>query len=70
MNLRGMVSEDLIKLGKQGLDALLICIQSHLIAQGGRWLRKRAYVGWKAVQEIFTIHLYDLITDLLRIQSR
>jgi len=24
----------------------------------------------KAVQEIFTTHLYDIITDLLRIQSR
>jgi len=33
-------------------------------------MRKRAYAGWKAVQEIFTTYLYDIITDLLRIQSR
>jgi len=69
-NLRGMVSEDLIKLGKQGLDAILNFVQTHLIAQGCRWMRKRAYVGWKTVQEIFTTTLYDIITDLLRIQFR
>jgi len=34
MHLRGMVSEDLIKLGKQGLDAILNFVQTHLIAQG------------------------------------
>jgi len=33
-------------------------------------MRKRVYAGWKAVQEIFTIYLYDIITDLLRIQCR
>jgi len=65
MHLRGMVSEDLIKLGKPGLDAILNFVQTHLIAQGCRWMRKRAYAGWKAVQEIFTTHLYDIITDLL-----
>jgi len=70
MHLRGMASDDLIKLGKRGLDDLLFFIQTHLIAQGGRGLRKRVYVGWKAVQETLTIHLYDAITDLLRIQSR
>jgi len=32
MNLRGMVSEDLIKLDKRGLDAIINFIQTHLIA--------------------------------------
>jgi len=64
-----MVSEDLIKLGKWGLDAILNFVQTHLITQGCQWMQKRAYAGWKAVQEIFTTYLYDIITDLLRIQS-
>ena len=34
MHLRSMVSDDLIKLGKRGLDAILNFIQTHLIAQG------------------------------------
>jgi len=33
-------------------------------------MRKRAYVAWKAIQEIFTTTLYDIITDILRIQYR
>jgi len=66
MNLRGMDSEDLIKLGKQGLDAISNFVQTHLIAQGCRWMRKRAYAAWKEVQEPFTTTLYDIITDLLR----
>jgi len=70
MNLSGMISEDLTKLDKRGLDAILNFIQTHLIAQGCRWMRKRAYAGWKSVQDTFTIYLYDIITDLLRIQSR
>jgi len=65
-----MGSEDLIKLGKQGLDAILNFVQTHLIAQGCRWMRKRAYTAWKEVQEPFTTTLYDIITDLLRIQYR
>jgi len=56
MNLRGMDSEDLIKLGKQSLDALLNFVQTHLIAQDCRWMRKRAYAAWKEVQEPFTYH--------------
>jgi len=70
MNLRGMESEDLIKLGKQSLDAILNSVQTHLIAQGCRWMRKRAYAAWKEVQEPFTTTLYDIITDLLQIQYR
>jgi len=69
MHLRGMASIDFLKLGKRDLDALLHFIQTHLIAQGGRGLRKRVYVGWKAVQETLTIDLFDAITNLLRIQS-
>ena len=45
MHLRGMTSADFIKLGKRGLDALLKFIQTHLIAQGGRGLRKKVYMG-------------------------
>jgi len=70
MHLRGMVNADFIKLSTRGLEGLIQFIQTHLIAQGGRGLRKKTYVGWKAVQETLTIHLYDAITDLLRIQSR
>ena len=65
-----MVSDDLIKLGKRALENILKFIQTHLIAQGCRWTRKRAYAGWKAVQERLTTCLYDIITDLLRIQYR
>ena len=65
MNLREMEREDLIKLGKQGLDALLNFVQTHLIAQGRRWMRRRACAAWREVQESFTTTLYDIITDLL-----
>jgi len=70
MNLRGMDSEDLIKLGEKGLDSLLKFVQTHLISQGSRWMRKKAYAAWSAVQESLTTTLYDIITELLRIQNR
>jgi len=70
MNLRGMDSEDLIKLGEKGLDSLLKFVQTHLISQGSRWMRKKAYAAWSAVQESLTTTLYDIITELLRLQNR
>ena len=70
MHLRGMANADFIKLDNRGLEGLLQFIQTHLIGQGGRGLRKKAYAGWKEVQETLTIHIYDAITDLIRIQSR
>jgi len=69
MNLRGMYSEDLIKLGEKGSDSLLKFIQTHFISQGSRWMRKKAYAAWSAVQESLTTTLYDIITELLRIQN-
>jgi len=70
MNLRKMDSEDLIKLGDNGLDSFKIFVQIHLISQGSRWIKKRAYAAWRAVQESLTTNLYDIITELLRLQSR
>ena len=70
MNLRKMDSEDLIKLGDNGLDSLKTFVQIHLISQGSRWLKMRAYAAWRAVQESLTTNLYDIITELLRLQSR
>ena len=70
MNLREMDTEDLIKLGDNGLDSLLNFVQTHLISQGSRWMRKKTYAAWSEVQESLTTTLYDIITDLLRIQNR
>jgi len=70
MNLRGVDSEDLIKLGEKGLDSLLKFVQTHLISQESRWMRKKAYAAWSAVQESLTTTLHDIITELLRIQNR
>jgi len=33
-------------------------------------MRKKAYAAWCAVQELLTTTLYDIITELLRIQNR
>jgi len=68
MNLRRMYSEDLIKLGDNTLESLKIFVQSHLISQGSQWMKRKAYTAWSAVQESFTMNLYDIITELLRIQ--
>jgi len=70
MNLRKLDSTDLIALGGNGLDSLKIFVQTHLISQGSRWIKKRAYAAWSAVQESLTTNLYGIITELLRIQSR
>ena len=70
MNLRGIDSEDLIKLGEKGLDSLLNFVQTHIISQGSRWMRKKAYAAWSEAQESLITTLYDIITELLRIQNR
>ena len=70
MNLREMDSEDLIKLGEKGLDSLLTFVQTHFISPGRRWMRRKAYAAWSAVQESLTTTLYDIITELLGIQNR
>jgi len=69
MNIREMDSENLIKLGEKGLDSLLKFVQTHLISRGSRWLRKKAYAAWSTVQESLTTTLYDIITELLRLQN-
>jgi len=33
-------------------------------------MRKKAYAAWSEVQESLTTTLYDIITELLRIQNR
>jgi len=70
MNLRKLDSTDLIALGVNGLDSLIIFVQTHLISHGSRWMEKRAYTAWIAVQEGLTTNLYGIITELLRIQNR
>jgi len=61
MNLRRMYSEDLIKLCGNTLETLKIFVQSHLISQGRRWMQRKAYAAWSAVQESLTMNLYDII---------
>jgi len=70
MNLRGMYSEDLIRLGGNTIETLKTFVQSHLISQGSRWMKRKAYAAWSGVQESLTMILYDIIIELLRIQSR
>jgi len=70
MNLRRMYSEDLIRLGGNTIETLKIFVQSHLISQGRRWMKRKAYAAWSEVQESLTMNLYDIIKELLRIQSR
>jgi len=70
MNLRKLDSTDLIALGVNGLDSFIIFVQTHLISHGSRWMEKRAYTAWIAVQEGLTTNLYGIITELLRIQNR
>ena len=70
MNLRGMYSEDLVRLWANTIETLKIFVQSHLISQGSRWMKSKAYVAWSGVQESLTMNLYDMIIELLRIQSR
>jgi len=33
-------------------------------------MKRKAHTAWSAVQESLTTNLYDIITELLRIQSR
>jgi len=67
MNLREFDSTDLIALGVQGLDSLIIFVQTHLISHGSRWMKKQSYTAWIAVQERLTMNIYGIITELLRI---
>jgi len=70
MNLNRMYNEDVLKLGDNTLESLKIFVQSHLISQESRWMKRKAYTAWSAVQESLTMNLYDIVTELLRIQSR
>jgi len=70
MNLRGMYSEDLVRLGGNTIETLKTFVQSHLISQGCCWMTWKVYVAWSGVQESLTMNLYDMIIELLRIQSR
>jgi len=70
MNLRKFDSTDLMALGGNGLDSLKKFVQTHLISQESRWMKKSTFAAWSAVQGSLTTNLYDIITELLRIQSR
>jgi len=67
MNLRGMHSEDLTILGADTIETLKTFVQSHLISQGSRWMKRKAYIAWSRVQESLTMTLYDMIIEFLRI---
>jgi len=51
MNLRGMHNEDLARLGANTTETLRTFVQSHLISQGSRWMKRKAYIAWNGVQE-------------------
>jgi len=70
MNLRRMYSEDQVRLGGNTIETLKMFVQSHLISQGSRWMKRKAYAAWSGVQESLTTNLYDMIIELIRIQSR
>jgi len=70
MNLKGMHREGLVRLGANTQENLEAFIQSHLISQGSRWMKRKVYVTWSGVQVSLTRNLYDMIIELLRIQSR
>jgi len=70
MNLRGRHSEDLARLRANTIETLNTFIQSHLISQGCRWMKRKAYAAWSRVQESLTMNLYDMIIELLRTQRR
>ena len=70
INLKGMYREDLVRLGANTLETLKAFVQSHLISHESRWMKRKAYVAWSGVQESLTMNLYDMIKELLRIQSR
>jgi len=65
-----MYREDLVRLGANTLETLKVFVQSHLISHESRWMKRKAYVAWNGVQELLTMNLYDMIKELLRIQSR
>ena len=67
MNLRGIYCEDLVKLNANTIETLKTFVQSYLISQGCRWMKRKA---WSGVQEWLTMNLYDMVIELLRIQSR
>ena len=70
MNFRGMHSENLARLGANMTETLKTFVQSHLISQGSRWMKTKAYVAWSGVQESITMNLYDMIIEFLGIQNR
>jgi len=64
LNLRGMYSKDLVRLGANTIETLKTFVQSHLISQGSRWMERKAYVAWSEVRESLTMNLYDMIIEL------
>jgi len=68
--LRGMNREDLVRMGANTMETLKTFVQSHLISHGSRWMKRKAYEAWNVVQESLTTNLYDIIIEILRIQSR
>ena len=69
MNLQGMHPEVLDNLGVRTLEHLTVFVQSHLISHGSRWMRRKAYIAWRGVQESLAMILYDIIKVSLRSQN-
>jgi len=70
MYLRELKREDLVRMGANTMETLKPFVQSHLISHGSRWMKRKAFEAWNIVQESLTTNLYDIIIELLRIQSR
>ena len=51
MYLRGMNREDLVRMGANTMETLKIFVQGHLISHGRRWMKRKAFEAWNAVQE-------------------
>jgi len=68
--LRGINHEDLVTMGVNTMDTPKTFVQGHLISHGRHWMKRKVFEAWNVVQESLTANLYDIIIELLRIQSR
>jgi len=69
MNLQGTHPEVLDNLEARTLQDRTVFVQSHLVSHGSRWMRRKAYIAWRGVQESLAMILYDIIKVSLRSQN-
>jgi len=65
-----MKREDLARTGANMTEILTTFVQTHLISSGKHWMKRKTFEDWTAVKKTLTAILYDIIVELLRIQSR